>query len=244
MHTRTTTLLTWLAAAVALVVVRTLWCQLHGTATGGVPASVTVAGEWGLLSSAGWVLAAALLVRFGGRLLDSGVASRHPWRVRGLLSIGMVAVTLGSETWLLAGDAELAIWLYERLPAHATFAALLLGGYLLTRSRRPVEPAPAPRTVDVLTGTGRTTICIDDIECLEADRNYVNVHTRDRSYLLRQSLASLESAWEAAAFVRVHRSVIVNRAKIREQRAGNILVLESGRRVRASRSRAGLADPS
>jgi DNA-binding LytR/AlgR family response regulator len=244
MSERATNLLTWLAAAAALVAVRTFWCQLHGTATGAEPASLSVAGEWGLKSAAGWMLAAALLVRFGERLLGSALALRRPWTARATTFVGLVVVTLGSETWLLAGDASLAAWFYERLPAHATFAALLLGGYLLARARRATEPRETPRSFEVMTGTGHTTVAVDDIECLEADRNYVNVHTRERTYLLRRSLASLEKSLRPEEFVRVHRSWIVRRAKVREQRAGNVLVLESGRRVRMSRSRAGLADPS
>jgi DNA-binding LytR/AlgR family response regulator len=87
-----------------------------------------------------------------------------------------------------------------------------------------------------MTGTGRTSVRVDDIECLEADRNYVNVHTPDRSYLLRQTLTSLEKSLQPRDFLRVHRSIIVNRAMIRERRGGGVLVLRSGRVVRMSRA--------
>ena len=87
-----------------------------------------------------------------------------------------------------------------------------------------------------MTGTGRTRIRLQDIECLEADRNYVNVHTPQRSYLLRQTLSSLENSLQPGNFLRVHRSIIVNRAMIRERRRGGVLVLCSGRTVRVSRS--------
>jgi DNA-binding LytR/AlgR family response regulator len=75
----------------------------------------------------------------------------------------------------------------------------------------------------------------EDIECLEADRNYVSVHTPQRTYLLRRTLASLEQSLQPGTFLRVHRSIIVNRAMIRERRAGGLLVLSSGRTVRVSR---------
>ncbi len=91
-------------------------------------------------------------------------------------------------------------------------------------------------TVEVMTGTGRTSVAIDDIECLEADRNYINVHTPQRSYLLRQTLTSLEKSLRPDTFLRIHRSTIVNRAKIRERRRGGVLVLNSGRMVRVSRA--------
>jgi DNA-binding LytR/AlgR family response regulator len=61
------------------------------------------------------------------------------------------------------------------------------------------------------------------------------VHTPQRSYLLRQTLGSLEKSLRSEAFLRVHRSMIVNRARIRERRSGGVLVLDSGRKVQVSR---------
>ncbi|MBC8027685.1 MAG: LytTR family transcriptional regulator [Steroidobacteraceae bacterium] len=220
----------WVAAAAALVLVRTLWCQLHGAATGDEAVGLAESVSWGLKASAGWILAAALLVRFGGYLQALGLPRWREWTQRALLVAGVLAITLGSETRLLAAKVPLAQWLYDRLPAHLMFATLLVVGYLLWR------PYRAPQMLEVLTGTGRTSVRIDDIECLEADRNYVNVHTPQRSYLLRDTLASLEKSLRPEAFLRVHRSTIVNRAMIRERRSGGVLVLGSGRIVRVSRA--------
>jgi DNA-binding LytR/AlgR family response regulator len=87
-----------------------------------------------------------------------------------------------------------------------------------------------------MTGTGRTRVRIEDIESLEADRNYVSVHTPQRSYLVRQTLGSLEASLRSETFLRIHRSTIVNRNRIRERRPGGVLVLQSGRTVRVSRA--------
>ena len=238
MSARSIRIMSWLLAAVALVLVRTFWCQLHGAASGGA-VGFAQAVPWGLKAAAGWLLAAALLARFGGPLLESEFAKRNGGIVRTLLLTGLLVTTLGSETWLLAGDRDLALWTYERLPPHLTFAGLLLGGYLLLRGRRPAVPVAAVQAaalVEVMTGTGRAQVRIDEIECLEADRNYVSVHTRERSYLLRQTLTSLEKSLQPDAFLRVHRSAIVNRAMIRERRPGGVLVMQSGRTVRVSRA--------
>lgn len=239
MSARSMRLMSWLLAAVALVLVRTFWCRLHGTATGGGAVDFAIAVPWGVKAAAGWLLAGALLARFGRRMLESEFAERHSGIVLALLLAGMPVITLGSETWLLAGDQDLALWIYERLPPHLTFAGLLLGGYLLSRGRRSTSPAAVAEVsplVEVMTGTGRTRVRIDEIECLEADRNYVSVHTRERSYLLRQTLTSLEKSLQPDAFLRVHRSTIVNRAMIRERRPGGVLVMCSGRKVRVSRA--------
>jgi two-component system LytT family response regulator len=52
------------------------------------------------------------------------------------------------------------------------------------------------------------------IEWLEADDNYVHVHTATRAYLLRRTLQDLLSQLGEQRFVRVHRSTAVNLSSI------------------------------
>lgn len=54
---------------------------------------------------------------------------------------------------------------------------------------------------------------ISDIESIEADRNYVWVHT-DESYKVRASLKQIENLLPPDSFVRVNRSVIINAGRI------------------------------
>ena len=227
----------WAMAAGALVLVRIFWCELHGFASGTDVVGLDVSMPWALKASAGWMLAGALLGLYGARLLDSPFGTRHPFALRTSLVAGILLITLGSETWLLLGDTPLSLWMYERAPAHATFAVLLVSCYLFIRRKPTTNPASnEPSMLDVMTGTGRTRVRIEDIECLEADRNYVSVHTPQRSYLVRQTLGSLEASLRAETFLRIHRSTIVNRNRIRERRPGGVLVLQSGRTVRVSRA--------
>jgi hypothetical protein len=234
----------WLAAAAALVLVLMFWCQLHGSVLGQGLVDLGVSLPWAVKSAFGWVLAGLLLVHGGEKLLGSGWALRHPWAARIALGAAMPVVTMGNEVLQLAGNNAVGLWLYERLPLHLTFGALLFTGYLWIRARHATsatsaEAEAAPAMVEVMTGTGRTRVALVDIECLEADRNYINVHTPERSYLLRQTLASLEKSLHPEQFLRVHRSTIVNRCKIRERRRGGVLVLAPGRTVRVSRAFAG-----
>jgi hypothetical protein len=229
----------WLLASPALALILMFWCRLHGQALGTGPVGFEVSAPWALKSTLGWTIAGLLLALYGPRALGTGFARRHPWPARALLVPGVLLITLANELWLLAEETPAGLWLYDRLPLHLPFALLLVSGYLLLQARRPREPAapaPMPGTVEVMTGTGRTRVALDEIECLEADRNYVNVHTPQRSYLLRQTLGSLEKSLCPRAFLRVHRSIIVNRALIRERRRGGVLVLRSGRTVKVSRA--------
>ncbi|MCU0296010.1 MAG: LytTR family DNA-binding domain-containing protein [Candidatus Nanopelagicales bacterium] len=49
-----------------------------------------------------------------------------------------------------------------------------------------------------------------DIVYVEAQRDYVRLHTRETGHLVRVPLASLEERWQGAGFLRVHRRYLVN----------------------------------
>jgi two-component system LytT family response regulator len=59
---------------------------------------------------------------------------------------------------------------------------------------------------------------IDEVDWLEAADNYVQVHAGGAEHLLRETLRALEARLDPAAFVRVHRSVIVAIDRIVELR--------------------------
>jgi hypothetical protein len=247
-------------AGPAMVLVLSTWCQLHGRALGVDAVSLAVSLPWAIRSTLGWMLAGLLLAYQGEKVLTSSFGARRPWATRALMALAIPCITMTNEVLLLSGDTPFALWVYNRLPLHLPFGIVLFGGYVWLRTRHqrtaamaaanaasvsemaPLTPpaaTPSPPeeiTVEVMTGTGRTFVPLGDIECLEADRNYINVHTPQRSYLLRQTLTSLEKSLRPEVFLRVHRSTIVNRAKIRERRRGGVLVMDSGRQVRVSRA--------
>lgn len=81
---------------------------------------------------------------------------------------------------------------------------------------------------------------VDELEAVEAAGNYVQLVTRGRRHLMRQTLMEMESQLDPARFVRIHRSTIVNVDCVREIRPdphGDAdVVLESGARYRLSRA--------
>ncbi|MEE9432766.1 MAG: LytTR family DNA-binding domain-containing protein [Sphingorhabdus sp.] len=50
-----------------------------------------------------------------------------------------------------------------------------------------------------------------DIDRVEAERDYMRLHTGERSYLLHQTITSLEQRMDPGKFLRIHRSHIVRR---------------------------------
>lgn len=79
-----------------------------------------------------------------------------------------------------------------------------------------------------------------DIELVEAERDYMRLHVGGRSFLLHETISSLERKLNPADFVRLHRSVIVRRDHIngfRHNGAGTWEAqLRDGRMVRVGRT--------
>jgi two-component system LytT family response regulator len=80
----------------------------------------------------------------------------------------------------------------------------------------------------------------DEIDWIEAEGNYVCLHVRKESYLLRETISSLEAQLDPQKFPRIHRSQIVNLDRIRELRPWSHgeyhVILHDGTELTLSRS--------
>jgi DNA-binding LytR/AlgR family response regulator len=82
----------------------------------------------------------------------------------------------------------------------------------LARARR--REAPSVEKIAVVSAGGaKTLLDYDAIHWVEADGDYTRVHTYDRSYLSTSSLRELNELLPAQ-FARIHRSHLVNLAKV------------------------------
>ncbi len=71
----------------------------------------------------------------------------------------------------------------------------------------------------VQTGSRIQIVVAEDIEWVGSAGNYVELHVNGRSFLLRESMASLEQRLNPAKFIRIHRSRIVQSRAIVELRS-------------------------
>ena len=83
-------------------------------------------------------------------------------------------------------------------------------------------------------------IRVEQITHIEADGNYVQVHTEaGKKYLIRKALSTLEAELDPSVFVRVHRSCILNTLHIQEMHPkshGDLFaLLKNGEKVLVSR---------
>jgi two-component system response regulator AlgR len=58
-------------------------------------------------------------------------------------------------------------------------------------------------------------IAADDIDRIDAERDYMRLHVGQRSYLLHQTISALEERLDPERFIRLHRSTIVRRDRIK-----------------------------
>ena len=81
----------------------------------------------------------------------------------------------------------------------------------------------------------------EEVDWIEAADYYARLHAGANSYLIRESMNDLEAGLDPAAFVRIHRSTIVNLDRVREMRplfrGELVVVLHDGTQLRMSRSR-------
>jgi DNA-binding LytR/AlgR family response regulator len=85
--------------------------------------------------------------------------------------------------------------------------------------RRPVRATPVEK-VPVVSAGKTVLVDFESIHFVQADGDYCRVHTYDRSYLCTASLRELEDRLPGG-FVRIHRSYVVNLAKVSSvRRAG------------------------
>jgi two-component system, LytTR family, response regulator len=80
----------------------------------------------------------------------------------------------------------------------------------------------------------------DDVDWIEAERNYIRLHVRGQAHLLRENLSRIESALDPSKFCRIHRSTIVNIDRIHAveslARGEYLVTLRDGTKLSTGRS--------
>ncbi len=106
------------------------------------------------------------------------------------------------------------------------------------RAARAGPPAP-PDRIAVKSGRQLHVVPLADIDWIESADYCVDLHVGARTYSLRRSMGAVEGELEPAGFCRIHRTAIVNLARVRALSAGEDgeleVVLLDGVRLQMSR---------
>lgn len=188
---------------------------------------------WELTSWAGWAVTFALLLPW-----DARVAARNPiWPVR--LAIYLVTSVVCSALHIvlmvglrypvhaLIGDAytfgfDAANLLYEYRKDLLTF---VLASGIAALWRKGLIGKTVPIAQPATNGTepaflvpgkeGDVLVRAGEIDWIEAQGNYVALHVRGQERLLRQPLKEIEARLADMAFIRTHRSALVNMRRVK-----------------------------
>lgn len=83
-------------------------------------------------------------------------------------------------------------------------------------------------------------LAIADIDFIQADGDYITIHTNEKKYLHYDTMKAMEQRLQATHFLRIHRSIIVNTLKIKELQphfnSEYFITLQNGHILKSSRS--------
>jgi two-component system LytT family response regulator len=97
-----------------------------------------------------------------------------------------------------------------------------------------------PQILPIRDDAGTVRIDVKSIDWIDAAGDYMCVHADGRTYVLRETMKSLEAVLDPKLFQRVHRSTIVNVSRVRRLRPHTngeyFLTLDDGQEIKLSRS--------
>ena len=103
--------------------------------------------------------------------------------------------------------------------------------------RAPGEPLSR---ILVRDGSRVHVIPVDDVDCVEAQDDYIAVHAGGKAHLKQQAIGDLEAALDPRRFVRIHRSWILNLDRLDRielyAKDSRVAILKDGRRLPLSRA--------
>jgi two-component system LytT family response regulator len=113
-----------------------------------------------------------------------------------------------------------------------------LGGRGTTAQAGTAAGAPLRRLV-IKSGGRVTILAVRDIDWIDAEGDYVKIHTGKQWHLLRETMKRMEAQLDPARFVRIHRGTIVNVERIKELqpffRGEYVVILQDGTSLKLSR---------
>lgn len=185
-----------------------------------------------------------VLLGHGGGMIGFGVA-----HIGGMTVLRLALYPLFGGSYDLGDDPLVTGLIYEGRKDALAYIAMAGGAWLLAMAmRKPVtivaqagQPSQqsGPRRLEIRDGARRVWLDPAEILWAEAAGNYVELHLAGRSWLQRQTLAALEEQLADQGFVRIHRSRLVNRHRVRDMTSNDsgdfTVTLDDGRQIAGGR---------
>jgi len=184
-------------------------------------------------------------------LLDIQMPRLDGFEVLELLDpgIAVIFVTAHDDHAVRAFEVNAVDYLLKPVdPQRLSDALLRARERLLRREPMPVEaltaasrPAGVPLgRILVRDGSHVHVLPVETIDYIEAQDDYIAVHSAGRTHLKQQTIASLEALLDPSRFVRIHRSYILNLDRLAQielmSKDSRIVILRDGTRLPLSRT--------
>jgi len=146
---------------------------------------------------------------------------------------------VGAHYGFFSGGVGVTL-LYEWRKDVLSYGAIALVYWLFQRhADAPPTPRPGEDRIEIRDGGTAVFLPPSEILWVEAAGNYIEFHTPTRTHLVRGTLAAWDARLSGRGFVRVHRSRLVNRARvaaIKPTASGDVeITLDDGRSLAGSR---------
>ena len=171
------------------------------------------------------------------------------WDYRSVVTVALVcsvaalvtALVVNPITFALLGEEITTLPRTEFLTDMLYFALFFVVWTLLYLYLFRERQSPAPRPSLIVESKGEILrLDLDDLECVKASDDYVELFTDGQSYLKKETLAKLEQQLPSESFMRIHRGVIINTRQVvsvRPQPRGVYeITMRSGLTVNSSRT--------
>ena len=154
----------------------------------------------------------------------------------------VVFVTAYDEYAMRAFDAHAVDYLLKPFSTER-FERALERARARLGERTPFPPRPAegrPDRIVVRDGSRVHVIPLDRLDYVEAEDDYIALHSAGKSYLKQQPIAEIEKQLDARRFVRIHRSAIVSLERVARiepyGKDSRLAILTDGTRLPVSRA--------
>lgn len=169
--------------------------------------------------------------------------------IAGMVAIRKLGYAAAGSTYVFAYQGDLLVpFIYEWRKDVLTYASnaawFWVFGFWQAQKAAQALTAPAAtpaqdQRIEIRDGGRITLLDPATIGWVEAAGNYVELHARDATHLVRGTLAGFEERLAEHGFVRIHRSRLINKARIsgfRPTSSGDLeITLDDGRVVGGSR---------
>jgi two-component system LytT family response regulator len=110
----------------------------------------------------------------------------------------------------------------------------------LARALEQIAPTRPPMERFLVKERGRSSfVAVAEIDWIEAAGNYLKLHARSGTHLVRATMKEIEARLDPARFARIHRTTIVNLDRVRFlepwSHGDQLVILQSGEKLTLSR---------